>query len=583
MITARMKLVIAGLIAVLATGCSRTPETRHPGVAASSPAPNTAAGDWFSDRAEETGLRFVHFNGGSGEFYYPEVMPPGVALFDYDNDGDLDVFVVQGQMLGSKPIESALARPQLPLKGRLFRNDLDNGRLHFTDVTEASGIDQHGYGMGVATGDVDNDGCVDLYLTSLGANQLYRNNCNGTFTDVTTRSGLADPGWSVSAAFVDVDRDGLLDLFVGHYVRYSVAANMRCYSMTGLTDFCPPNVFRAEPSHFFHNNGDGTFTDRTRAAGLSGEYGAALGVATADYNGDGWIDIHVSNDSTPNQLWINQKNGTFANAALLAGTAVSPEGMAKASMGVDAGDFDNDGDEDLFIGELASQGADLYVNDGTGVFTDESAHAGLRLASLPFTTFGAGWLDFDNDGNLDVLAVNGAVTHTVEALAKGERFALQQRKQLFRNLGNGTFADVSARGGAPFAAMDVSRGAAFGDIDNDGDTDVVVGNDSGPVRLLINNEGSRHGWIGLRLVGRKRDMLGARVMVTRSDGRMLWRHARADGSYASANDPRVLVGLADTGSPASIRVTWPDGRSEEFSGVAAGKYTTLEQGRGTVR
>ena len=579
-----MKLLTVSLLALVVAGCGQKPErtAAHADTpAAAAPATDAA---WFVDRAEETGLRFVHFNGGSGEFYYPEVMPPGVALFDYDNDGDLDVFIVQGQMLGGKPIEQALSKPQSPLQGRLFRNDLEKGSLHFTDVTEASGIVQRGYGMGAATGDIDNDGCVDLYVTSLGSNQLYRNNCNGTFTDVTRRGGVADPGWSVSAAFVDVDRDGWLDLFVGHYVRYSVASNQRCYSMTNLTDFCPPHVFRAEPSHFFHNNGNGTFTDRTAAAGLSAEYGAALGIATADYNNDGWIDIHVSNDSTPNQLWINQRNGTFKNTALLAGTAVSPEGLAKASMGVDAGDLDNDGDEDLVIGELASQGADLYVNDGSGVFTEESARAGVRLASLPFTTFGAGWIDYDNDGWLDIAAFNGAVTHSVEALSRGEKFALQQHKQLFHNLTNGRFEDVSARAGAAFAAADVSRGAAFGDIDNDGDTDIVVGNDSGPVRLLVNAVGNRKHWVGLRLVGARtrRDMVGARVVITRADGRRIWRRARADGSYASANDPRVLAGLGDSSAPVGVRVIWPDGQSEDWTGVAVDKYTTLTQGSGAA-
>jgi hypothetical protein len=575
-----MKVLSVCLLAAILAGCGGAAE--GPARTSGGPAESKATGAWFVDRAEETGLRFVHFNGGSGEFYYPEVIPPGVALFDYDNDGDLDVFIVQGQMLGSKPIDQALAKPQLPLRGRLFRNDLEKGSLHFTDVTDASGIDQRSYGMGVAAGDFDNDGCVDLYLTSLGSNQLYHNNCNGTFTDVTARARVADPGWSVSAAFVDVDRDGLLDLFVGHYVRYSVSANQRCYSMTGLTDFCPPNVFRAEPSHFFHNNGDGTFTDRTAAAGLSAEYGAALGVATADYNNDGWIDIHVSNDSTPNQLWINQRNGTFKNTALLAGTAVSPEGLAKASMGVDAGDIDNDGDEDLFIGELASQGADLYVNDGSGVFSEDSARAGVRVASLPFTTFGAGFLDYDNDGALDIAAVNGAVTHSVEARSRGEKFALQQRKQLFHNLGSAHFEDVTDRAGAAFATLDVGRGAAFGDVDNDGDTDIIVGNDSGPVRLLINGVGNTRHWVGLRVVEGKRDALGARVVVTRADGRKIWRRARADGSYASANDPRVLVGLGDSRAPVAVRVIWPDGRSEDWSGVAPDTYTTLRQGSGTA-
>ncbi len=541
------------------------------------------AGDWFVDHTDASGLSFVHFNGRTGALLYPEVMPPGVALFDYDNDGDLDVFAVQGRMLDGVPVERALVQPDGPLRARLFRNDLPNSEPRvptFTDVTEASGIDARGYGMGAATGDYDNDGCIDLYVTNLGANQLLRNNCDGTFSDVTRESGTGDPGWSIPAAFVDVDRDGWLDLFVGNYLHYTVAANVDCFSLSGPPDYCPPHVYRAQPGRLFRNNRDGTFTDHTAAAGMATDFGPALGVATADFNGDGWIDIYVANDGVPNILWINQRDGTFRNTALLAGAAVSPEGLAKASMGVDAGDFDNDGDEDLFIAELAGQGADLYVNDGSGVFTDESARTGLRLLTLPFTGFGAGWLDIDNDGLLDLAVVNGAVTHSSEALARNERFALQQRNQVFRNTGGGRFEDVSDRAGPAFRAEEVSRGAAFGDLDNDGYTDIVVANDGGPLRVLLNRGGRAH-WIGLRLAGTSgRDMLGARVAVTRGDGVTLWRRARADGSYASANDPRVLAGLGASEASPVVRVYWPGGTVEEWTGLPVGRYSTLTEGTG---
>jgi enediyne biosynthesis protein E4 len=565
---------------------------------------------WFTDATAASGLTFIHFNGMSGELYYPEIMPPGVALFDYDNDGDLDVFVVQGRMLGSKAIDRAWVPSPggSPLGGRLFRNDLDKlddlddlhraidgthapgrpkrapreGGVHFTDVTESSGIRANGYGMGVATGDYNNDGCIDLYVTNLGSNQLFRNNCNGTFTDVTAASHTASVGWSVSAAFVDFDRDGWLDLFVGHYVNYSVEANVKCVGLAGGSDYCPPHVYKAQPSKLYRNNHDGTFTDVTAHANLSTEFGPALGVATADFNGDGWPDIYVANDGQPNQLWINQRNGTFKNTALLAGAALGSDGEAKSSMGVDAGDFDNDGDEDLFITELTGQGADLYVNAGGGVFDERSARAGLRQPTLPFTGFGAAWLDIDNDGWLDLVMVNGAVTQNADAVARRERFALSQRKQAFRNLGNGRFEDVTNRAGPAFARAEVSRGAAFGDIDNDGDIDVVVGNASGPLLLLLNAIGQRRHWIGLRLVGRdgRRDMLGARVAVTRSDGQTLWRRARSDGSYASANDPRVLAGLGDANGPVTARVIWPDGRTETWSGLASDRYVTIREGTG---
>ena len=543
--------------------------------------------EWFTDRARESGLDFVHFNGMTGRFHFPEVIPPGVALLDYDGDGDLDVFVAQGQMLGKEALTEALYPPQGPLKSRLYRNDLevhvDSTRtLRFVDVTVPSGIAVPGYAMGAATGDFNNDGCVDLYVTNLERSQLFRNDCDGSFTDVSTESGAEHRGWSVSAAFVDYDRDGWLDLFVGSYVYYSVEGDKPCLHPIGsLVDYCPPSVYRAQPDHLYHNNRDGTFTDVTVAAGMGREFGPALGVSTADFNGDGWVDIYVANDGAPNQLWINRHDGTFTNTALLAGVALGADGEAKGSMGVDSADFDHDGDEDLFITELAREGHDLYVNDGSGVFEERAAGAGLRLPSLLYTGFGAAWFDFDNDGWLDILTVNGAVRHAAEALTRHETFSLQQPKQLFRNLGLGTgrFADVTERGGAALRNADVSRGAAFGDVDNDGDTDVVVANDNGPVRLLINNVGSRKHWVGLRVVGRHpRDMVGARLAVVPGSGPTLWRRARTDGSYASANDPRVLVGLGETSKIDRVRVEWPGGTAEEWTDVPGDRYTTLKEG-----
>jgi hypothetical protein len=563
------------------------------------------AADWFVDRASDSGLKFAHVNGMSGKLDYAEIIGSGVALFDYDNDGDLDVYFAQGQPLRT----SAPPDPRVR-GGRLFRNDLvvnpDGTRaLTFTDVTEMSGIVSRGYGMGVATGDYNNDGCVDLYLTNLGQNQLFRNNCDGTFTDVSKQSGTmgAVGNWSVSAAFVDYDRDGWLDLFVGSYLNWNAATSMPCFSASGRPDYCSPNVFQPQPSRLYHNNRDGTFTDVTKAAGISVEFGPALGVSTADFNGDGWPDIYVTNDGQPNQLWINQHDATFKNTALLAGAAVSAGGRVKGSMGVDAGDMDNDGDEDLFMTELTGEGANFYVNDGRGVFEERGVPSGLAALTVAQTGFGTAWIDYDNDGRLDLLTVNGAV-QTIESLARvHDPFPLHQQKRLFRNLGNGRFEDVTAKAGAVFALSEVGRGAAFGDIDNDGDIDVLVNNNNGPARLLINDVGNKKHWIGLRLIGGPerpavrvvtgpagpvapkprsgeggRDMLGARVQITLDNGTTLWRRARADGSYASANDPRVLVGLGESSVAPRVRVLWPDGKSETWSTVPVDRYTSLQEG-----
>jgi hypothetical protein len=566
-------LRVAATAALVSAGCGQ-PRT------ASSAPPEPAA--WFEDHATDAGLTFQHINGMSGHLYMTEILAPGVALFDMDNDGDLDVYVPQGFMLGGAATTS---------RGHLYRNDLAPGKpLHFTDVTDASGIVTTGYGMGVATGDFDNDGLVDLYLTSFGTSQLFHNNGDGTFTDVTKSSGTGITGWTVPATFFDYDRDGWLDLYVGSYLQYTLDANTKCFSPSGALDYCTPNTYKPLPGRLFHNNGDGTFTDVTAKSRIATEFGPALGVTAADFNGDGWIDLYVANDSQPNQLWINQHDGTFKNSALVAGVALTAEGKAEASMGVDAGDFDNDGDEDIFITEQTGEGHNLYVNDGHGAFEDQSARSGLASASLAFTGFGTAWFDFDNDGWLDLLTVNGAV-QAIEALAQGhDPFPLHQRKQLFRNLGNGRFEDVSAKAGKVFELSEVGRGAAFGDIDNDGDTDVVVANNNGPMRLLINNIGNKKHWIGLRIVGRPvaakpgtrgggRDMLGARVEIIRRNQPTLWRRVHTDGSYASASDPRVLVGLGDSTERPTVRVHWQNGFVSEAADPPIDAYTTIGQRR----
>ena len=551
----------------------------------------------FRDATREAGIDFVHFNGMSGERYLCEMMGPGGAMLDYDNDGDLDLYLVQGRMLGpGKTLSDAVfpVSKSEPLMDRLYRNDLQTDqagrrRLRFTDVTEESGIQSPGYGMGVATGDFDNDGWTDLYVTNFGPNQMFRNNGDGTFTDATAATGTNDPRWSVSAAFLDYDRDGWLDLYVGNYVDFSFSNHKRCFSFAdagrgNALEYCDPSQYQPLPESLFRNRGDGTFEDVSRKAGIARESNGALGVSTADFNGDGWIDIYVANDKRPNHLWINQKDGSFRNEALLAGCAVSGEGFSESSMGVDAGDYDNDGDEDLFMTHMSlNEKNTLYVNQGKASFKDASYPSGLALPSIPFTGFGTAFLDYDNDGRLDILSANGHVKN-VEALARAkDPYPLHQTNQLFRNVGQGRFLDATAAAGAVFKLSEVSRGAAFGDVDNDGDTDVLVLNNSGRARLLTNQAGSDNHWIGLKLVGQApgRDMLGARVAVLLSQGRILWRRVRSDGSYASANDPRVLVGLEKAARVEAVRVYWPDGRAEEWKEVPINAYSELVQGGGT--
>ena len=557
---------------------------------------------WFIDRAEAAGLDFVHFNGMSGEFYFPEIIPAGVGLFDYDNDGDLDAYFAQGQMMGAdKTLSDALFEPvgPLPLRGRLYRNDLqvagDGSRvLRFTDVTDESGIDARGHGMGVAAGDIDNDGWVDLYLTNLGPNRLLRNNGDGTFADASASSGTDDPGWGVSASFVDYDRDGWLDLYVGNYVQYDFNVERPCTVLTDRRSHCGPEHFDAQTDRLYRNQGDGTFADVTGTAFIAtAPFGPALGVSTADFDNDGWMDIYVANDGRPNLLWMNQGDGTFRDQGPLSGASVSEHGKPEASMGVDAGDFDNDGDEDLIMTHLPNEGHNVYVNDGSGLFEDRSAASRLHGISLGYTGWGTAWIDYDNDGWLDLLMAHGALD--AKPGRPDDPMPFEERNLLLRNAGDGRFDDVSDQAGAALALVEVSRGTAFGDVDNDGDLDVLLGNLNGRVRLLINNIGNRSHWLGLRIAGERqarsgdgeavegRDMLGARVEVLRDGRQTLPRRVRADGSYASANDPRVLVGLGESGDPATVRVRWPDGDVEEWVGLKIDQWVTLTRGEGTAR
>ncbi len=527
----------------------------------------------FSDVTVVSGIDFVHFNGMSGELYFVEMMGSGVGLLDYDADGDLDVYLVQGNRLGPD------VTPDPQHIDRLYRNDSQPDTLRFTDVTEQSGLSATGYGMGVACGDIDNDGDTDLYLGNFGANQLWLNE-GGRFSNLTGPLETGDTSWTVSSSLVDIDRDGLLDIYAGNYVGFRFATHKPCRSSTSARDYCSPLVYRSQPDRLLRNLGDGRFEDISAAAGITRVFGGALGVSTADFDNDGWIDIYVANDGVANQLWINQRNGTFVDRAPIAGVAVNMDGRPEASMGVDAGDFDGDGDEDLFMTHLRRETNTLYVNDGSGWFEDRSVQRGLAGSSLVYTGFGTGWFDYDNDGDLDLFSANGAVTHIQEQVDAGEAFPLRERNQLFENTGEGSYLDISAAAGSAFTEARVSRGAAFGDLDNDGDTDIIVSNNNGPVNVLVNNAGAAQSWLGLRLVTETgRDDLGARARLLTLPS-IPQRRARSDGSYASCNDARVLFGLGDERGPQDVSVQWSDGVTERFDGLAIGSYHELVRGSG---
>jgi predicted nucleotidyltransferase len=531
-----------------------------------------AAEPLFVEVASQVGLEFTHDTGATGEYYMPEVMGAGLALFDYDGDGDLDVFFVQSGNIGTTK------RPGPAPSHGLFRNDLTSGgKLRFTNVTARSGIVLHGYGMGAATGDYDGDGDLDLFITSFGPETLYRNNGDGTFADVTKEAGVTDELWSTSAAFVDYDKDGDLDLFVANYVDFTLPGNKPCADPVGARDYCSPRVYHPVPDRLYRNNGNGTFTNVSEPAGIIKADGAGLGVSTGDYNGDGWLDLYVANDATPNQLWINRRNGTFADEGMISGSAVNATGNPEGSMGIGSGDFDADGDEDLFVTNIIGETFVLYENDGRGNFEDVRARVGLGRPTAASTGFGTDWLDYDNDGRLDLFITNGAVN--IIETQRGQPTPFRMKNQLFHNRGDGSFEETTGAAGPSFAREEIGRGAAFGDIDNDGDIDVLVSNNGGPPRLLLNQASASNKSLQVRLQqpGANRLAFGAWVGVERTGKKTLWRRVKSDGSYLSANDTRLHFGLGETTKVDAVVVQWPDGERERFTEIKSPGLMMLQR------
>ena len=526
------------------------------------------------DVAEQAGLTLLNICGGPAKDYIVEVNGNGAAFFDYDNDGDLDVAIVNGSTLAHMKDggDQMIA---------LFRND---GQGHFADVTEASGLRARGWGMGACVADYDNDGARDVYVTAFGPNVLFHANGDGTFTDVTVRAGVGDPRWSTNCAFADYDRDGDLDLYVANYLTFNEraipkrGASPDCKYL-GVDVMCGPRGLAGEPDVLYRNNGDGTFTDVTRAAGIvdPGLYG--FGVLFSDLDDDGWPDIFVANDSVANLAFRNNRNGTFSEIGLASGLALSGDGKPQASMGADAADYDGDGRLDIFVTNFSQDYNTLYQGTAGLFFSDVSYQAGVVSPGLPYLGWGTGFADFDNDGLLDLFVANGHVYPEIDRSGRGSKYL--QPKQLFRNQGKGRFRDVTRDAGPGLTIEKSSRGAAFGDYDNDGDVDVLVINMNDRPTLLRNETTSTNNWIVLQLVGNShnRDAIGARVWLEDAGSRQV-AEVRSGGSYLSHNDMRVHFGLGARTVVPPVKVRWPGGATEWFDGLTRNAIQTIRQGQG---
>jgi enediyne biosynthesis protein E4 len=554
-------------LCVLLAGCSKSPPIpTSPEQTTTSPAKPSAP--WFEEVAAKSGLDFRHTSGHATRYYMPEINAGGVGLLDFDGDGLLDVFCVNGGALDP----SVRNRPG----HKLYRN---LGHWKFEDVTQRAGVGGNGgYGMGCACADYDGDGRVDIYVSQVGRNILYHNNGDGTFTDVTEQAGVSVSSWSTSCAFFDYDGDGRLDLIVANYLKWSRETELNCYSRGGLPDYCSPLNYKAPAMDaLFHNLGQGRFEDVTAAAGLDKAYGNGLGVVCADFNRDGRLDIYVANDAMPNQLWINQGNGKFADEAMLRGCAVNTFGMPRAGMGVVAVDLQERGWLDLFITHLVSEGNGWFVNRD-GYFIDTVKPKGPGALSWAFTGFGVGFADFDNDGNLDLYVANGRVRYGARDLDPHDPYA--EPNTLLRGLGGGAFEEVVPTGGVTPSLIATSRGAAFGDLDNNGGIDIVVINKDGPAHLLRNLVGKRGNWVMFRVLNQNgSDALNATVKIEAS-GRSQSRQVLPNEGYCSSNDPRVHFGLGDKRSVESVLIRWPAGESETFGPFEAGRIYELRQGAG---
>jgi hypothetical protein len=524
----------------------------------------------FDDITRTAGIHFVHNNGAFGQKWLPETMGPGVAFIDYDNDGWQDILLVNGtDFPGHGNRHTTLA---------LYHNNHDGT---FTDVTRKAGLDVEMYGMGVAIGDYDNDGYDDIFITALGQNHLFHNNRNGTFTDVTKQAGLWGPHeFSTSAAWVDYDRDGHLDLVVANYVQWSPETDIYC-SLDGKSkSYCTPESYKGTSIRLWRNRGNGTFEDATAKAGVFDASSKSLGVATPDINQDGWPDLLISNDTQPNKLYINNHDGTFTEKGVSAGVAYSEDGVARAGMGVDAADYDRSGYPSVLITNFANQMVSLYHNERNGLFVDEAPQSEVGHNTLLTLGFGCFFFDYDLDGWLDIYVADGHIEDAIERVQPRVHFA--EPPHLFRNLGDGKFEDVTASAGAAFAAPRVARGAAYGDVNNDGALDLLESTNGGPA-LLFRNTGATNHSLRIKLVGTRsnRDGIGANVKLTAgSDAQS--KTLRSGSSYLSSSELVLTFGLASHTRADRIEIRWPSGQVDHLANVRSDQIISVKEGQGII-
>jgi hypothetical protein len=525
----------------------------------------------FRDVTTQAGIRYRHNNGAFGKKYLPETMGPGAAFIDYDNDGYQDILITNGT--------DWPGRPKTASTPKLYHN---NGNGTFTDVTAKAGLNISLFGLGIAIGDFDNDGFDDIFLSALGQSHLFRNNGNGTFTDVTKTAGLWGPDeFSTSAAFVDYDKDGKLDLVVANYVQWSIAGDLYCSLDGTKKSYCTPESYKGASARLWHNLGGGKFEDATHKAGLFDAASKSLGVAILDADNDGWPDILLANDTQPNKLYMNQKNGTFKETGVSAGIAFSEDGIARAGMGVDAGDYDRSGKQSIIISNFANQMVSLYHNEGNGLFVDEAPRSEVGRKSLLSLGFGCFFFDYDNDGWLDILVANGHIENEIEKIQKRVTYA--EPPHLFRNVGSGKFEEVTDKSGPAFAAPRVARGAAYGDIDNDGALDVIFTTNGGPAYVFRNVDGKNHS-IRFKLVGTKsnRDGIGAIVKVT-AGGETQQQMLRSGSTYLSQNELIVTAGLGQNKKADAVEIQWPSGTVDRLTNLAADQYVVVQEGNAIVK